>query len=182
MSIYNTELEDTYKNEQYNSYLEQHINNVYKGYEWVKENLPEIVDNKYAEDIQYNIEHHDASKYMNEEYDAYANYFYGEKTEEVKSAFDFAWLHHIHNNPHHWQHWVLINDEDGTKALDMPYPFIAEMFCDHWAFSWSKGNLKEVKNWYNSHKDGMMLSEKTRKVYETILDAVMTKLDELTKF
>ncbi|MFR1480703.1 MAG: DUF5662 family protein [Hydrogeniiclostridium mannosilyticum] len=31
----------------------------------------------------------------------------------VVQAFQRAWLLHIHRNPHHWQHWVLINDDPG---------------------------------------------------------------------
>lgn len=30
---------------------------------------------------------------------------------EVVENFNRAWLLHIHRNPHHWQHWVLINDD-----------------------------------------------------------------------
>ena len=29
------------------------------------------------------------------------------------AEFDRAWLHHQHANPHHWQHWLLVNDNPG---------------------------------------------------------------------
>ena len=37
-----------------------------------------------------------------------------------------AWLLHIHRNPHHWQYWVLINDnpEEGENLIEMPYNYI----------------------------------------------------------
>lgn len=95
--------------------------------------------------------------------------------------FNKAWLAHIHRNPHHWQHWVLINDDPklGEIVLDMPYEYIIEMICDWWAFSWSSGNLYEIFNWYNEHEEYMKLSEKTRKTVEDILDKIKKKLDDM---
>lgn len=52
--------------------------------------------------------------------------------EPEKRAFDRAWLHHQHANPHHWQHWVLREDDGGTKVLQMPEPLVREMVAD-WA-------------------------------------------------
>ena len=191
--------EDLDTHPKYEEYLESHINNVKKCYEWLKENLPELlsVDN-YADESSYYgeiediIAQHDKSKYIKVpdvdnyyellcEYDAYAEYFYGEKTEETKQHFDRAWLSHIHQNPHHWQHWILQNDEDGLRVLDMPYVFIVEMIADHWSFSWKSGNLYEIFDWYNSRKDKILLSDKTRKTYEKILSKIRTKLDQSQK-
>ena len=163
----------------YSNYLDQHIGNVYRGYEWIKTNLPEILNGEdYEIQIRYN---HDNSKYSVEEYEAYDKYFYGgNKTEEVKENFNLAWLHHIHNNPHHWQHWVLINDDPGLGMiiLDMPHNYIIEMICDWWAFSWAKGNLQEIFSWYDARKDYMKLSDKTRKTVENILEKIRVKLEE----
>ena len=188
--------EDMDENNEYNEYLTTHINNVKRGYEWLKENLPEVVseDNCIQEVTYYGtleeiINKHDHSKYnklpdANEyydlkcEYDAYADYFYGEKTEEVKTTFELAWLAHIHANPHHWQHWMLQNDEDGLKLLDMPYVFIIEMICDWWSFSWKSNNLYVIFDWYDKHKEGILLSDKTREVVQNILEKIKTKLDE----
>lgn len=189
--------DDTSINPEYENYLTSHISNVQKGYAWVKTNLPEIVsiDNYFTETVYYGelddiIAQHDQSKYtklpdaehyyeLKCEYDAYANYFYGEQTEEVKEAFDRAWLAHIHANPHHWQHWMLQNDEDGLKLLDMPYVFIIEMCMDWWAFSWKSNNLHEIFTWYEKNKEGILLSEKTRLAVETILETIKSKLEEL---
>lgn len=190
-------LNDASIKDQYNDYLTTHISNVKRGYEWLKDNLPDIlaIDN-YADEISYYgeldeiIANHDKSKYnkvpdadnyyeLTCEYDAYANYFYGEPSDEDKELFDLAWLSHIHNNPHHWQHWMLQNDEDGLRILDMPYVFIVEMFCDHWSFSWRSDNLMGIEEWYLNHKDGILLSDSTRKTYETILNSVKSKLIEL---
>lgn len=162
---------------EYDRYLEQHISNVKKGFDWMKENIPEYVFDPNGE-IEANLIQHDQSKRSEEEYDAYDQYFYGNnKSYAVVQNFDLAWLHHIHVNPHHWQHWVLVNDdpEDGTVALDMPYEVIVEMICDWWAFSWVKGDLTEIFDWYEDHKERMILSDKTRKTVEKILDAIKEK-------
>lgn len=192
-------LERAEQNEQYDQYLTEHIGNVQKGYAWIKEHLPEILDvNNYLEEQAYYgeldeiIKAHDASKYtkipdveryydLPVEYDAYSDYFYGEKTDEVKAAFDRAWLAHIHANPHHWQHWLLQNDDPkiGMKILDMPYVFIIEMVCDWWAFSWKSNNLEEIFSWYEKNKEGILLSDKTRATLERILDELKSKIKEL---
>jgi hypothetical protein len=164
----------------YSKYLDQHIYNVYKGYDWIRDNVPDVLE---GYDCEFQIRYmHDNTKFDVEEYDAYDQYFYGgKKTAEVKENFNLAWLHHIHNNPHHWQHWILINDNpgEGMVILDMPHNYIIEMVCDWWAFSWNKGNLYEIFNWYDQHKAYMKLSDKTRKTVEDILTKLKAKLDEM---
>ena len=121
--------------------------------------------------------------YKNEpdEYEAYDRYFYGNnKSYQVVQNYRRAWLLHLHRNPHHWQHWVLINDDpkEGEIVLDMPYNYILEMICDWWAFSWQKGNLNEIFNWYDEHKTYMKMSPKTRKSVDTILGKMKEKLSD----
>lgn len=164
----------------YDDYLKQHIGNVKLGLEWLFINLPEIFSRYDADYIGNNIAQHDASKYSCHEYDAYCAYFYGKKTAEVKEQFDYAWLHHIHNNPHHWQYWLLKEDNGDLKALEMPYEYIIEMICDHWAFSWKADNLYEIFDWYEKNRSKMILHKNTQKNYEDILDKLKKKLDEVS--
>lgn len=186
---------------EYNNYLTEHIGNVQNAFNWLQENLPEVLseDNYIDEESYYGelediIERHDESKYnkipdtehyydLACEWDAYNDYFYGEKTDAVKASFDKAWLAHIHANPHHWQHWLLQNDDPkiGLRVLDMPYVFCIEMICDWWSFSWKTGNLTEIFDWYNKNKAGIILSDKTKKTVESILDQIKDKLDSLSK-
>lgn len=164
---------------EYDRYLTEHIRNVRSAFFWIHSNLPEIIEN-YSEARAYIIDH-DRSKYEAEEYDAYDKYFYGgSRSYAVVRNFNLAWLHHIHTNPHHWQHWVLINDDSdiGIQALDIPNSFIIEMICDWWSFSWTKGNLFKIFEWYDSHKNYMMLSEKTRRFVESYLEKIKSKLNE----
>ena len=166
---------------EYDQYLREHRENVAKGFRWLEDNLPGLtMSHEFLSDQICN--NHDRSKDTPEEYHAYDAYFYGKnKSFEVVQNFNRAWLHHIHRNPHHWQYWVLINDNpnEGEVILDMDYCYILEMVCDWWAFSWKKGNLYEIFSWYREHRDYMKLSAKTRRTVEEILDKILEKLDEL---
>lgn len=51
------------------------------------------------------------------------------------------------------------------------------MICDWWSFSWNKGDLYEIFNWYEEHKDKMILHERTREKVEFILYKMKDKLD-----
>lgn len=128
------------------------------------------------------INDHDASKFLNDEYVPYDTHFYGDinlrNSEMNINKYNKAWLIHIQRNPHHWQHWVLI-DYDPIKVikpLDMPYCYILEMICDWWSFSWKAGNLEDVFRWYDYHKDYIKLSDDTRKNVEDILSKIKEKL------
>lgn len=164
----------------YDLYLEQHKDGVRKAFNWIKENLPELVEGR--DNIEWlTCVAHDASKTDQDEYEAYDNYFYGNRSFAVVEEFNKAWLRHIHRNPHHWQHWVLINDdpENGEIILDMPYEYVIEMICDWWSFSFREGNLREIFNWWAAHEKYMKLNVYTRKVVVDILAAIKNKLDEL---
>lgn len=163
---------------QYDNYLTEHKENVAKGFRWLQENIPEVIEDGFEWQICFN---HDASKTDPEEYDAYDAYFYGNnRSYSVVQNFKKAWLRHIHNNPHHWQHWILINDEpkEGMVVIDIPYIYVVEMICDWWSFSWTKGDLNEIFRWYEDRKDYMKLSANTRISVEYILGKMKDKLEE----
>ena len=170
---------------QYDEYIEEHKSNVWEAFDWLHTNIPELTD----EDTWHEAERlcawmHDDSKYDKAEYDAYDAYFYGgNKSYEVTQEFNKAWLHHIHENKHHWQHWVLINDDpnNGEIILDMPNEYIIEMICDWWSFSFKKGDLHEIFKWYDEHKDYMKLSDRTRSKVAHALEMIKKKLNESLK-
>ena len=164
---------------QYDQYLAKHKENVRNGFEWLQTNLPELVKGVPNLGWQTGFAH-DQSKSEPDEYEAYDAYFYGgNRSFKVVQEYRKAWLLHLHRNPHHWQHWVLINDDpkEGEILIEMPVNYILEMICDWWAFSWSKGNLQEIFNWYDEHKNYMKLHPNTRKKVEEILGKIKEKLD-----
>lgn len=163
---------------EYDQYLQQHRNNVKRGFEWLLTNLPTVLIGQPDASWQIVFDH-DSSKNNDDEYSAYDAYFYGNnRSYEVTEEFKRAWLIHIHRNPHHWQYWVFNNDNpnEGEVILDMPYNYIIEMICDWWSFSWQKGDLGEIFNWYDEHSDYIKLSPKTRKTVEDILEQMRNRL------
>lgn len=168
---------------QYDQYLAHHRSNVKRGYDWLCENLPDVVKDTLNAGWQTGFAH-DQSKDEPDEYNAYDAYFYGNnRSYEVVENYLEAWLLHIHRNPHHWQYWVLINDDpkDGEIVLEMPYDYIIEMICDWWAFSWAQEKLDEIFNWYKEHSKYMKLAPDTRKTVEDILNKIKAKLNENTE-
>lgn len=170
---------------EYDIYLTLHKNNVEQGFRWIQNNLPELLIDISGVDYEHQIcFEHDASKTERDEYDAYDAYFYGKKNNRSYSVvqdFNYAWLRHIHRNPHHWQAWVLINDnpDEGEIVMDMPYNYVIEMICDWWSFSWKTGNLREIYDWYKQRYYHIKLSDNTRRIVDDILKKINLKLTEL---
>lgn len=181
----------------YDIYLNTHKNCVKHAAAWIFDRIsPEKLNDIFPKiniiELDKNLQIHDASKVLPEEYEAYDNYFYGEeKTPEIEEAFDYAWLHHIHNNPHHWQHWILKEDDSMVsgnsmivKCLDIPDNYILEMVADWWSFSWKKyltshdkNDLYEIFSWYEAHIDCMLIHENAKQKVEDLLDLIHDILD-----
>lgn len=165
---------------QYNDYLKMHKDNVTKAFYWIKQYLPELT--KGDSDLERQITlYHDSSKSSTLEYIAYDDYFYGSDNGSigiVKKKFDVAWLTHIHRNPHHWQHWVLINDDHLLEEtlIDMPYEFILEMVCDWWSFGLKIDKPHELFKFYHDNQRYMKLSTNTRVTLEDILSQIKEEL------
>lgn len=166
---------------EYDLYLTQHKANVAKAFQWIRENLPELITDE-AENAEWLATFaHDASKTEPDEYAAYDAYFYGgNRSYAVVENFEKAFLRHLHRNPHHWQHWILpaYDDEKGSRVFEMEYRYILEMICDWWSFSWKTGKLDEIFGWYEERREHMQLGPETRKTVEDILDRIRTKLKE----
>jgi len=108
---------------------------------------------------------HDLSKFLPWEWFPYLNYFYGTPDQ---SSFDRAWLDHIHHNKHHWQYWVLREDNGKVVCLDMPIYYILEMVADWIGVGQAKGSTDpaEVEKWYAANIDKIPLSKRTRYMVE----------------
>ena len=111
---------------------------------------------------------HDYSKFMPVEWTAYREFFYGERTPAVKAAFKKAWLHHIHINKHHWNHWTY-NDTDGTSVLEMPDKYIREMLADWFGAGRAIQGKWCAWDWYAEHESKICLHENTRGEVERLL-------------
>lgn len=171
--------------QKYDEYLTSHISNVQKGFKYLCDKHIIELDLIKATfpKIEEQIRNHDQSKYSKEEYEPYVEYFYGEKDEKgevypyVQDKFDEAWNHHQKRNPHHWQYWLLREDEGKFKAIHMDYNYIIEMVCDWWAFSWKQNNLYEIFNWYEENKPKMQMHKNTVRDLEELLKDIKIQLD-----
>lgn len=120
---------------------------------------------------------HDWSKFLPDELVPYANYFYGGdkrkdrfySPEQGTYEFNVAWMKHQHRNPHHWQHWILQNDDGTVVPLEMPVKYVKEMICD-WVGAGKAQGFDDTVSWYLKNKDKMILSVATRLYVESELE------------
>ena len=123
---------------------------------------------------------HDLSKFLPDEFIPYAYSFggrwnYDERPKWVIDAFDKAWLFHQRRNKHHWQFWVLIQDDDPTMCIEMPVKYVYEMVADWKGAGRAYGKTKRGDNpnttqWYIEHRQKMKLHPNTRELIERLLE------------
>ena len=151
---------DGYQKE-YKDYIDAHKERVQKFADWLEENCPELFEGVDLDAFHDIIKEHDESKYSEEEFEPYAQKWFGDK----KKTFEYeeAWKHHWMNNEHHPEFWL---------GEDMPYIYILEMICDWGSFSIDKGDFKELSDFYynkaidDPEKD---LSDATKEIIHDIL-------------
>lgn len=116
---------------------------------------------------------HDWSKFTPAEWGPYVESFYsGRPREETKEVFQRGWLHHIHNNPHHWLHWVLMH-EDGTRsAFEMSYHLTEEMVADWMGAGRAITGHWDIHEWYEKNGPRMLLHSTTRAYVDLLLETV----------
>jgi hypothetical protein len=114
---------------------------------------------------------HDWSKFTPSEWGPYANYFFGPKENRDHKGFDYAWIHHIHHNKHHWDYWCMVEeDEEGcVRALRMPRKYALEMVFDWMGAGRAITGKWEAKEWYFKNRDNIILHPETRRTVEGIL-------------
>jgi hypothetical protein len=134
---------------------------------------------------------HDISKLLPDEWFPYANYFYGAKhditrgrdstgyykpTDTGDEAFDFAWLLHQKRNRHHWQWWILPEDNGGVKILEITEPYFTEMLCDWIGAGRAQGRkspkndpLYETRKWWAANRHKMQFHKKTKEKLNNLL-------------
>jgi hypothetical protein len=88
---------------------------------------------------------------------------------EWHEAFDRAWLKHQHRNAHHWQHWVIREDQGGTKTLEIPEPYVREMVADWLGAGRAITGKWEAAEWYLRNAEKMLLSYRAQMLVEMVL-------------
>lgn len=160
------------RDNEYKNYIDEHIRNVVRAYDEIKEKcsgIPWVAEAIAFLDESGKIEHHDESKYSDEEFDGYRMKFYplddlDKKAIEDTDVFKDAWKHHYLNNDHHWNFWV----HDGV-AENMHDDAIVHMVADWQGMTYKFGD--NAKIWFDKQTD-INLSEATRVKVEEILIAL----------
>lgn len=132
---------------------------------------------------------HDYTKFLLREWFPYVAFFYGKRDGQVGAgktgyyhkpgtddAFDAAWNHHQKRNPHHWQYWVLIRDNNDPKFLALPMPdrYVREMVADWIGAGRAQGNTDNW-GWYDANKHKQIMHDETRVEVELLLAEATTK-------
>jgi len=124
---------------------------------------------------------HDLSKYSLAEWGPYMQWFYGpygtnfdpknstlggHLKDKNHIAFGKAWLHHIHCNAHHWEHWIIPGKEE-CPAHGIPI-YCREMVADWNAMSRARGK-SDCMAWYESQRDIIKLHPTSRQLIESFI-------------
>lgn len=127
---------------------------------------------------------HDLSKFRPSEWFPYVEYFYGDfgvknqcpakwlskRVLLVQQNFDYAWLLHQKRNKHHWQYWILNEDEGQEKLLLIPDKVIVQMACDWVGASKAiRGKDASPVEWYKKVKDGTKMTGQSRSFFEKLI-------------
>jgi len=122
------------------------------------------------------LEIHDLSKFSIQEFPYYARTFHGDKADP--DGFAGAWLHHIHCNPHHWQHWMFADGftPKGSKVengvIEMPYHFALEMIADWMSASYVYTGSWDMAEWLFKNIPKIVLHSNTAEYVRQTLDAL----------
>ena len=160
------------KVQEYRNYIIEHINYVKLAFK----NYGELICNELDLDLQEmanQVDDHDESKWSDEEFDLYMRKFFPESKESKISdqEFNIAWLHHIHYNPHHPEHWIYYDEEKNhVTVYNIPDKYVAEMLFDWIAMSYKFNN--KVYNWYNNEGKNKLFTDSTRFKVEYLLDKI----------
>ena len=118
---------------------------------------------------------HDDSKWTKAEFPGYAMHFQGGGAPD---DFSKSWLHHIHCNPHHWQHWLFSdgytpkNSEVENGAVEMPRHFALEMIADWMGASMAYTGKWDMADWLMKNIPRIKVHSKTAKYLKSVLDDI----------
>ena len=166
------------KTREYLDYVERHILNVNKAWEELNikcrlKGFNWIYDDFIWNIINENIKHHDLSKLSISEFVQYRQYFYpAEGEEKNKELMNEGWMHHLGNNPHHWQYWT---------ERDYAYPnqkliYLIENICDWMAMGYEFGDT--AQEYYENNKDKIILPEWAIKEMYKIFEIIYPQVSE----
>jgi hypothetical protein len=97
---------------------------------------------------------HDLSKFSPSEFIASAKYYNNDGND---LEYQYAWLHHIAHNKHHWEYWVDWSSLTGGYVLtEIPLKYLKEMYADivgaSKAYNKERFDVREPYNYFMNSK------------------------------
>lgn len=125
---------------------------------------------------EHQLAEHDLSKFSIPELPHYARNFFGDKADP--DGFAGAWLHHIHQNEHHWQHWIFPDGfapkgsavENGV--VEMPERYALEMIADWQGASKAYTGSDDMSDWLSKNIAKIRVHSKTAVYLRGVLDGI----------
>lgn len=146
------------KTREYLDYIEEHVLNVRKAWEELKEKCKDMRfmwDDFYYFFINDEIENHDLSKMSEQEFVQYRKAFYPTDAEKEIGKYDMssAWDHHKKKNLHHWENWTTIK-----PRFDADWEVhCVHMLCDWMAMGYKFGDT--AQQYYEANKDKIQIPD-----------------------
>jgi hypothetical protein len=121
---------------------------------------------------------HDLSKLLPSEWLGYAEWKYdqmaneGGGTNKNERGFGMSWFLHTHKrNRHHFQWWIYTDDQGGCiYSVEMPLRYVREMVADWRATQMIRFGHTNVRFYYDTNREVILLHEETRRWLEAIID------------
>jgi hypothetical protein len=112
---------------------------------------------------------HDWSKLLPSEWFGYAEWKYKQMTEEGGGTnkndrgYGRSWHLHYLRNPHHWQHFIYVDDQKGScYPVEIPDKYRREMLADWRATQRIRFGDNNVLPYYEMNKEVILLAPETR--------------------
>lgn len=162
---------------------------IVKHFETITKHRHEVIKNCFKAGIPIQGLLHDLSKYSPSEFVVGAIYYQGDRSpnEGEREAYGYskAWMHHKGRNKHHFEYWTDYDPKTRRmSAVNMPYRYIVEMFCDRVAAS--KVYLQDAYTddaplaYFERGKKNRLIHPETSATIEKLLKMLSVKGEEYT--
>lgn len=139
---------------------------------------------------------HDWTKFLPSEWTPYVHYFYRKDLQEaemrqgmsdygvleaapygvfIEDRFNMAWNLHQKRNKHHWQYWVLMNDDGPVWPMPIPDRYMREMVADWCGAGRAITGKWDVRTWYDKNKDKIQIRNKE------LVEILITQFETATR-
>lgn len=114
---------------------------------------------------------HDLRKFLPYEFFADMKFFYGDSDDDyIKLEFDVALNHKQKFNKHHWQYWVVKNEDGDMEYLPIPKKYLDLMLADWIGANKAINSKNDIKSWYLRNKDKILMNDESKKYLEEKID------------